>query len=116
MCCSKNENSGHDQVFLVNSFVMACHRDCSGVCVKVFFKFELAVFDCMLQMIRVFVGQLVDRQAGSVAVNQGPQQHSTSIHPGRVMAGILRCPSAMGKSTHLWQLHHASLLGMDFVW
>ena len=65
-CCSKNWDASDNQFFSVNSFVMACHHDCSSVCVKMFLEFELAVFDCMLQLIRMFDEQFVDSQAGMV--------------------------------------------------
>ena len=63
---AKNQDASDDQILLVNSLVMACHHDCSSVCVKMFLEFELAVFDCMLQLIRMFDEQFVDSQAGMV--------------------------------------------------
>ena len=63
---AKNWDGSDDQILLVNSLVMACHHDCSSVCVKIFFKFKLVVFDCTLWLIRMFVGQFVDSQAGTV--------------------------------------------------
>ena len=60
---SKNQDACDNQVLLLNSFVMARHHDCSSVSIKVFLEFQLAVCDCMLQLIRTFVEQFIDYQA-----------------------------------------------------
>ena len=61
--CSEDQNACDDQVFLVNSFVMARHHACSGVSIQSVFEFQLAVCDCMLQLIRMFVEQFIHCQA-----------------------------------------------------
>ena len=63
---AKNWDGSDDQILLVNSLVMACHHNCSSVCVKMFLEFQLALFDCMLQLIRMFIEQCVNSQARMV--------------------------------------------------
>ena len=69
--CFDDQNTCDDQVFLVSSFAMACHCNCSSVSVEVFLTFQLASRICMLELIRVSVEQIVDCQSRTVGFLAG---------------------------------------------
>ena len=54
--------------------------------------------------------------SGVLAVNWGLQWHSTSIHPGRVMAGILRKSFAIGVIKMSLAVAPHIFAGKDSAW
>ena len=119
-CCSKNWNPGSDQVLLMNFFVMACHHNCSGVIVKVFLEFQLAICGHMLWLIRMSIKQFIDCQAGMVGFSTGCFWSILFIQwccseLGAAMAFNFNPSWECDGRKRLWQLHHASSLGVDFV-